>query len=60
MPSVFAPQDPHPPAGEGQDTSFLMSPQGTWAAAPTALGQVPGTSCSILPTPSATCFPEDA
>lgn len=59
-PSVLAPQDAHPPAGEGQDTFPPVSPQVTWAAAPTALGPIPRTSCSILSSAAATSIPEDA
>lgn len=59
-PSVLAPQDAYQPAGEGQDTFPPVSPQVTWAAAPTALGPIPRTSCSILSSPAATSIPEDA
>ena len=60
MSSVFAPQDAHSPAGEGQENSPPISPQATRPATPTALGPIPGISCFILPTPAATCVPEDA
>lgn len=59
MSSVLAP-DAHPPAGERQESSSPISPQATRPAAPPALGPIPEIGCIILPTPAATCVPEDS